>query len=620
MSVSLSTWFDARFFKTGNNAPLTGGKIYTYLAGTTTPAVTYSNDSGATNTNPIILDADGRANIYLDDAVSYRFILKDANNVTQKDVDNIRSSRVDIVQKAATIADLRLLTGTSANSNAVATLGYYVAGDGGGNTFYWDSASGATDNGGTVIKPTSVTGTGRWIALNTLTLNPRQFGAKGDGLTDDTNAIANCIAQSTSSVVFDAGIYVTGKITINKKVFFKGTKGTKSGANVFPRLLLKSATNDNLINVTTSGVLYADCIDFHGNKSAQTVGATANCISLDEQSGAYVGANAIFLNDCIIRQSAASGIYCNKNRNGGRLLNTLILDCDNAGFVLFGSDWYCNFSEFGLSGGANLYTDFGASNDFVLCDFYYSGQNALYGSSKSNIYVGTAVNALTISSCQINSAYHHGIECAVSIASAHYIFTSNQFGNNGLAAVNTYSNIVIGNSSAVIESNTHWDFGQKPKYLIETVGGINKVWFGDNYKSGSYVTAVTNDTTKLHIKNINGFMIGDSGFYDVRKSANDKVMRCYTGSDANPKFSIDLNGIIRWGAGGGSAEDVALLRVNANVLEVATDDCLRTGRNTTASRPSAGAVGIGSQFFDTTLSKPIWSDGTNWRDAAGTIV
>lgn len=192
MSFSLSSWFDARFFKTGNNAPLTGGKIYTYLAGTTTPVATYSNDSGTTNTNPIILDADGRANIYLDDSVAYRFILKDANNVTQKDVDNIRSSRVDIVQKAATIADLRLLIGTSANSNAVVTLGYYVAGDGGGNTFYWDALSGATDNGGAIIKPTAIVGAGRWIALDSKNVTVKQFGAKGVGNSfDDSDYINN---------------------------------------------------------------------------------------------------------------------------------------------------------------------------------------------------------------------------------------------------------------------------------------------------------------------------------------------------------------------------------------------------------------------------------------------
>ena len=40
----------------------------------------------------------------------------------------------------------------------------------------------------------------------------------------------------------------------------------------------------------------------------------------------------------------------------------------------------------------------------------------------------------------------------------------------------------------------------------------------------------------------------------------------------------------------------------------------------TTSRPTPAAVGVSGQIYDTTLSKPIWSDGTNWRDAAGTIV
>ena len=41
---------------------------------------------------------------------------------------------------------------------------------------------------------------------------------------------------------------------------------------------------------------------------------------------------------------------------------------------------------------------------------------------------------------------------------------------------------------------------------------------------------------------------------------------------------------------------------------------------TTAARPSAGSAGVGAMVYDTTLSKPIWSDGTTWRDAAGTAV
>lgn len=38
----------------------------------------------------------------------------------------------------------------------------------------------------------------------------------------------------------------------------------------------------------------------------------------------------------------------------------------------------------------------------------------------------------------------------------------------------------------------------------------------------------------------------------------------------------------------------------------------------TAGRPSAVTSGAGATYYDTTLSKPGYSDGTVWRDAAGT--
>jgi len=45
-----------------------------------------------------------------------------------------------------------------------------------------------------------------------------------------------------------------------------------------------------------------------------------------------------------------------------------------------------------------------------------------------------------------------------------------------------------------------------------------------------------------------------------------------------------------------------------------------TGQSTTGGRPSASTAGNGAQWYDTDLHKPIWSDGTSWRDAAGTVV
>lgn len=47
---------------------------------------------------------------------------------------------------------------------------------------------------------------------------------------------------------------------------------------------------------------------------------------------------------------------------------------------------------------------------------------------------------------------------------------------------------------------------------------------------------------------------------------------------------------------------------------------VKLGTSTTAGRPSASTAGAGATMYDTTLSKPIFSDGTVWRDAAGTAV
>jgi hypothetical protein len=82
----------AQFF-TNNGVPLTGGKLYTYAAGTTTPQATYTSSSGVTaHTNPIILDSAGRVpggEIWLA-APSYKFILNTSTDVLIATYDNIR--------------------------------------------------------------------------------------------------------------------------------------------------------------------------------------------------------------------------------------------------------------------------------------------------------------------------------------------------------------------------------------------------------------------------------------------------------------------------------------------------------------------------------------------------
>lgn len=79
---------------TNSGAVLTGGKLYTYAAGTTTPQTTYTTSIGnIAHANPIVLNAAGRVGssgeIWLLAGATYKFILTDSNDVTIATYDNI---------------------------------------------------------------------------------------------------------------------------------------------------------------------------------------------------------------------------------------------------------------------------------------------------------------------------------------------------------------------------------------------------------------------------------------------------------------------------------------------------------------------------------------------------
>jgi hypothetical protein len=93
--MNLAPVLKQRFFD-ANGLPLAGGSLYSYAAGTSTPQVTYQNATGTTNTNPVVLDSAGYADVWLDPSLSYKIILKDSGGNTIFTEDNVTSSSIGI--------------------------------------------------------------------------------------------------------------------------------------------------------------------------------------------------------------------------------------------------------------------------------------------------------------------------------------------------------------------------------------------------------------------------------------------------------------------------------------------------------------------------------------------
>jgi hypothetical protein len=503
-------------------------------------------------------------------------------------------------------------------------------------------------------------------------INVEDFGAVGDGITDDTEAF-----QAISDYVNAKGY---GVINFGyNKVYRLGRQtftGVKDGAAYASQPML-NFENCNLLIINGNGSTLKLNDGLHygsfdpvtgeayyppegGFTDSNYSAATGFIISimysknilisnltLDGNNenlivGGYWGDTGI--------QRPGTGLYgmyisnviinnVNSSYNGqdGAIIRGNITAEDGVGsdniFILNSIFDYNGRQGLTLSGGKNI--------KFINCTFSNSGQGAIASSPGAGVDIepsgGNFAQNISFDNCSFENNIHNGIVSdgndAKKIIIDHCEFWQN-FVNSGFAFWFTGSKHVrISNSvihgciaritdDAIIENcriddaihPTYGQSGAEREYILENGNGI---WINCTFERTAprrllYVVLPTKfiDCTFIY----KGDYPTDGNFIGVIRNCT--FINCTFQDDIPDKTKH-----FRYSYSGNKFFNTINLGPNVHVQGIYSGEIpsdMNTVWKSGSTRPTEPQ--IGQRFFDTTLGKPIWFNGTDWIDATGTIV
>lgn len=358
----------------------------------------------------------------------------------------------------------------------------------------------------------------------------KDFGAVGDGVTDDTVAIQAALTYAASqssggfagrtvTIFFPAGQYLTGSLTVSTKASLQGS-GIESTF-----VSLKPSVTTPLITIPAVDVAGTSVDDTNhtvirdmtllGNRvdSVTTSGADAiNCPDAPFAIGTQYGSSVI-LENLEIANFAGNGITIGVNRNWALLRNLLVRYNNKSGLELAGFDHRVDSCDFGVNAQHGVFTKTGGANSFTGCNLYYNGIN--------NAYITGSFSPVWFVNCSIDYAVQNNVTIEGASIKSQYSFTNCRFlepGRNG--AANTYSQIYVANGTeAFLNINDCWVSYDTyaPKYVIDA-GLVKQIFISGLYWDTSalpWATAWSSSFNNLQYAGTYGDGVGQRGGHNT---------------------------------------------------------------------------------------------------------
>lgn len=240
-----------------NGAPLSGGLIEVYLAGTSTPSTTYSDKAGLVpNTWPIVLNTLGVNNqgaVWLTGGAAYKFIIKNSLGIVQRTIDNVTGIN------DTTIATDQWIVYQGAPTYVSATS-FTVVGDQ-TQTFQVGRRIKTTNTGGTIYSTITASVYG---APNTTVTVANTSGVLDSGLSAVSYGLIS-VQDTSLPVPYPPmrNLLVNGNFAINQRVYATGVATTTANQVTLDRwrvvtsgqnLAFPAATPDRVVTAPAGGI------------------------------------------------------------------------------------------------------------------------------------------------------------------------------------------------------------------------------------------------------------------------------------------------------------------------------------------------------------------------------